>query len=545
MICAGYATHTPPHCAAIGSHNENIPMTFYKTPQLQFTLDEAKDFSTAAAKKLGIPADAIISWQFEKKSLDVRHKNPKFQATLNIEIQANTSLCAQLESQGCTSPKPAAALPEFPHRACPLRIAIVGAGPAGLFAAMTLAEAGCHVDIFERGKPVQQRTRDIAALMHQAKLNPESNICFGEGGAGTFSDGKLMTRTKSQYIPLILDRFIQFGAQAHIRYENHPHIGTDRLAPLLAQMREWLESKHVHYHFETRVEDFIIESGRCLGIIVNGDKLHYDATLLAIGHSADDTFECLHHHGIVMEPKPLAIGVRVEHPQALINEIQYGKYANHPLLPPAEYAVRFNHDTLPSVFSFCMCPGGHVVPSQTTENSRVVNGMSGSKRNGKYANAALVAQIGPESFEQGPLGGLRFIRKLEQRAARHCPPAFAPAQSMMDFLAKKTPTSAPKTTYAPGTHPANLHEILPKTQAEALHTALATFDRQMHGFITREANFIGIESRTSSPIRIVRDEHFRALGMEGLYPIGEGAGYAGGITSCALDGMHAALEIAY
>ena len=518
-------------------------MTFYKTPQLQFTLDEAADFAAATAKKLGIPRESIIDWHFCKKSLDVRHKNPKFQATLELEIQKNDAIHGKLESAGCTFPQPVQTMPEFSRRECPMHIAIIGAGPSGLFAAMTLAEAGCKVDLFERGKSVKQRSRDIATLMHQAKLNPESNICFGEGGAGTYSDGKLMTRTKSKYIPLILSRFVQFGAQTQIQYETHPHIGTDKLSPILVQMRTWLESKNVRYHFETRVEDFIIENDRCRGIIINGDKQIYDATLLAIGHSADDTFECLHKHRIAMEPKPLAIGVRVEHPQALINEIQYGKYANHPLLPPAEYAVRFNHDTLPSVFSFCMCPGGHVVPSHTDKNTRVVNGMSGSKRNGKYANAALVAQIGPESFYPGPLGGLQFIRKLEQRAAHHCPPAFAPAQSMRDFLARKTPHTAPKTTYSPGTHPANLHNILPKQQAEALYTALYTFDRQMRGFITNEAHFIGIESRTSSPVRILRNEHYQALGIEGLYPIGEGAGYAGGITSCALDGIHAALAI--
>ncbi|MBQ9396506.1 MAG: hypothetical protein IJU23_13460, partial [Proteobacteria bacterium] len=289
------------------------------------------------------------------------------------------------------------------------------------------------------------------------------------------------------------------------------------------------------------VEDVWIEDNRCRGIVINREKIGYDAVFLCIGHSADDMFERLRSHRIAMEPKPLAIGVRVEHPQALINSIQYGSFDTHPLLPPAEYAVRFNHNKLPSVFSFCMCPGGKIVASQTTEDTRVVNGMSGSHRNGRYANAALVVQVGPEFFGPGPLGGLHWIRKLERKAAQNCPPAFAPAQSMLDFIRHKSPSVTPKTTYSPGTHPANFHDIFPQKISKALETALQEFNYQMHGFITRDANFVGIESRTSSPVRILRDDAYQAVGIPGLYPVGEGAGYAGGITSCALDGIQAAL----
>lgn len=514
----------------------------YLTPQFKFTLNEAEDFGASAARRLGIPKSALLDWNFYKKSLDVRHKSPHFQAVLLINVSTtDKSLIQQIESKGCIKPPQAIALPKFEKRTNPPHIAIVGAGPSGLFAAMTFAEAGFKVDIFERGKNVKNRARDIATLMNHAVLNPESNICFGEGGAGTYSDGKLMTRTKSQYIPIVLEKFVQFGADSSILYETHPHIGTDKLTPILAEMRKWLEARNIVYHFETHVEDVWIDNNQCRGIIIDREKVGFDAVFLCIGHSADDMFERLRSHKIAMEPKPLAIGVRVEHPQALINSIQYGSFDTHPLLPAAEYAVRFNHSSLPSVFSFCMCPGGKVMPSHTTEDTRVVNGMSGSHRNGRFANSALVVQVGPESFGPGPLGGLHWIRKLERKAAQNCPPAFAPAQSMLDFLHHKSPSAAPKTTYSPGTHPANFHDIFPKKISKALETALYEFNHQMRGFITREANFIGIESRTSSPVRILRSDSFNAVGIQDLYPIGEGAGYAGGITSCALDGIQAAL----
>lgn len=515
----------------------------FRTPQFQYSLHDAKDFGFSAAKHLGIPKDAILEWEFAKKSLDVRHKSPKFQATLTIEVPNDPSLMKKLEQAGCVAPEIPVTLPKFSKRECPPHVCIVGAGPSGLFAAMVFAEAGFKVDIFERGKSVYERSHDIAALMHRGVLNPESNICFGEGGAGTYSDGKLMTRTKSRYIPLILDRFVQFGADRSVRYEAHPHIGTDRLMPILIEIRKWLESKGVQYHFESHVDDVWIDNGRCHGILINGEKLRFDAVFLGIGHSADDLYERLHAQRVAMVPKPFAIGVRVEHPQALINSIQYGSYADHPLLPPAEYAVRFNDEHLPSVFSFCMCPGGRVIASQTTQSTRVVNGMSGSKRNGKYANSALVVQVDESMYEPGPLGGLHWIRKIEQKAAMQSRSAFAPAQGMMDFLKKKVPGAAPKTTYSPGTYPADMHAILPARICQALEAALPVFDRQMRGFVTENANFIGIESRTSSPVRILRSENYQTVGIEGLYPIGEGAGYAGGITSCALDGISAALSM--
>lgn len=517
-------------------------MTVLQTPQLTFSLDDAIDFGRACARKLEVCADSIRGWSFFKKSLDVRHKQPKFMATLHIDVVEEGMVVERLLEKGCIHPLPKVVLPQK-NISGTSRVAVIGAGPSGLFAAWTLALSGVKVDIYERGKSVDCRGRDVAELMHKGILQKESNICFGEGGAGTYSDGKLMTRTKSQYIPIVLDLFAKCGADERILFEAHPHIGTDKLTPMLRRMRHALEERGVSYHFETRLEDLWIQNGRCRGIVINGDAIGYDSVFLCMGHSADETIETLFARGIAMEAKPLAIGVRVEHPQALIDRIQYGRYAGHPLLPPAEYAVRYNpsQPNRPSVFSFCMCPGGRVVPSQTCDDCRVVNGMSGSFRNGKYANSALVVQVGNESFDSDPLGGLHWIRRIEKKAAENCPNAYAPAQSMVDFLADKTPQKSPKTTYSPGTVGVNLHRVLPSRVCRALCEAIPAFDRQMKGFLTQNANLIGVETRTSSPVRILRDKNYVALGVEGLYPLGEGAGYAGGITSCALDGIHAAL----
>lgn len=514
-------------------------MTIYQTPQISFTLGEAEDFAASCAKKLGIGRDDIRDWSFAKKSLDVRHKSPKFMATLIIDAADDAS--ERLERAGCRPPLAPPALPKFEPCAPPRRVAIVGAGPSGLFAAWTLAQCGIGADIFERGNPVSERAADVAELMHRGSLNPESNICFGEGGAGTYSDGKLMTRTKSKHIPIVLGLFAKYAQNNSLLYESHPHIGTDKLTPMLVNFRSCLESLGVRYHFRTKADDLWIERGRCKGIVANGDCVGYDAVFLCIGHSADEMFGLLLRRGVAMAQKPLAVGVRVEHPQALINSIQYGKYADHPLLPPAEYAVRFNDPKLPSAFSFCMCPGGRVVPSHTRPDCCVVNGMSGSFRNGRYANSALVVQVGEECFAPGPLGGLHWIRRIEKKAAENLPGRFAPAQSVCDFIAGKTPKSSPKTTYSPGTAGANLRSILPKTVTQSLLAALPVFDRQMRGFITKEATLIGVETRTSSPVRILRNADFQSVNLPGLYPLGEGAGYAGGITSCALDGIQAAL----
>ncbi len=504
----------------------------YRTQNLTFSLEEAVDIKRALARRLNLGVETIRTWKWVRKSLDVRHKKPKFQGIIDIDLSVETSLLER-------APEPITSPIKRLQGVNP-RIAIIGAGPAGLFAALALSQAGLCPDIYERGKPVERRARDVAQLMNSGTLNTESNICFGEGGAGAYSDGKLMTRTKSEYIPFILNQFIENGALPDIAFEAHPHIGTDKLAPILRNIRQSLENRGAKYYFDTHIEDLWIDANVCRGIITNHEKIAYDAVFLCIGHSADDLYLRLYDR-ILMQPKPLAIGFRVEHPQALINEIQYGKYAGHPLLPPAEYAVRFNQDNGPSAFSFCMCPGGRIVPSQTTGDSRVVNGMSGSARNGRFANSAIVAQVGPEDYLSGPLGGLEWIRTLERQAGRNLPPGIAPAQRLLDFLDNKISSVTPRVSYAPGVASKNINDLLTPRVALALRTAFKTFDNQMRGFISSEANIVGIETRTSSPVRIVRNDDYQSVSAQNLYPLGEGAGYAGGITSCALDGLKGVL----
>ena len=485
----------------------------------------------AIAQRIGVPSGDIISWKWSRRSLDVRHKQPKYQGTLDVELDGAAAGLSQA---------PVPPVPEFaPIRRKPMpRVAVVGAGPAGLFVTLSLLQCGVAPDMYERGNEVGQRTKDVALLMNTGTLNSESNICFGEGGAGAFSDGKLMTRTKSDYINYILQRFVDFGAEPEIIYDAHPHIGTDRLSPILKQMRNYMASQGVHHYFATRVADLDISDGVCRALILDsGERVDYDAVFLCVGHSADAIYERLQSR-ILLQPKPLAIGFRVEHPQALINEIQYGKYAEHPLLPPAEYAVRANPEGLPSAFSFCMCPGGRIVASQTTDDTRVVNGMSGSKRNGKYANSAIVAQVFPEDYLPGPLGGLEWIRQIERNAGEGLPPAIAPAQMLMDFVRERTSSRTPRSTYRPGVESRDLNQLLPPRVAEALRVSFRIFDGQMRGFLSSEATIVGVETRTSSPVRIVRDESFQSVSARNLYPVGEGAGYAGGITSCALDGIN-------
>lgn len=517
----------------------------YISPPLSFSLEESQDFGAACAEKLGIAKEALGTWRFVRKSLDIRHKNPKFNAVIAFTPMDSSQIKLKIESAGARlSPVPW----QVPTEKSPRllggtpRVAIVGTGPSGLFTALTLAQAGIPCDLFERGKKVKDRLKDIAALMRSGLLNPESNVCFGEGGAGTFSDGKLMTRTKSPYIDHVLKQFVRFGADPSIIYDAHPHIGSDKLGKILEAIRAELERLGCVYHFEHKIRRLWLDDGRCRGIVVNGQHLAYDAVFLAIGHSADGLYKELSTQGIAIEPKPFAIGFRIEHPQALINEIQYGQFANHPLLPPAEYSLSANQPNHPGVFSFCMCPGGKIVASHSVANTAVVNGMSGSQRNGSFANSAIVAQVGPEDFEDGPLGGLRWLRRIERRAAVGLPDSYAPSQNLMDFLRHKVTSGPVVTTYAPGTMSRDLNILLPKRIGAAIHASFPKFDVQMRGFVSNEAKLVGLETRTSSPLRILRNDDYSAVGYPELYPIGEGAGYAGGITSCALDGIGAALS---
>jgi uncharacterized FAD-dependent dehydrogenase len=425
------------------------------------------------------------------------------------------------------------------------RIVIVGTGPAGLFAALRLAEYGLTATVIERGEPVEQRALSVQRFWKDGVLNPESNVQFGEGGAGTFSDGKLTCRTKDPLVPWVLEQFVRHGAQSEIRYLAKPHIGTDRLRTVISAMREELLAKGFSIRFGSRMTGIAIKDGRVAAVTVNdAEELPCDHLILATGHSARDTFELLERLGVPLQRKPFAMGLRVEHPQDLINRIQYGKPQNN--LPVADYAVAWNNTVSGrSAYSFCMCPGGVVVGGASEAGGVVTNGMSGQHRNSPYANSALVVNVREEDFEgAGPLGGVRLQRRWEQRAYELGGGGYvAPAQNLLDFM-RLPGKGGVRTSYRPGVRETSLDSVLPAFIIDTLREGIADFGRKLKGFVTAEATLIGIESRTSSPVRVLRDSNFESVGVKRLYPAGEGAGYAGGIMSSAVDGIRIADSIA-
>jgi len=426
-----------------------------------------------------------------------------------------------------------------------LPVVVVGSGPAGLFAAYTLAVAGVPVLLMERGRPIEKRVEDVKKFWEEGIFQPQSNVLFGEGGAGTFSDGKLTSRTKNPYAGMVKKVLVEAGATPAILTDAKPHIGTDKLRQVIIRMRKKLEAMGCVLQFESQVTDFVIRRGEVAAVIVNTEReIKTSHVILAIGQSADDTYQKLHDRGVKMEPKPFAMGLRVEHPQVLINEIQYGRWSGHPKLPPAEYFVTAAVKELNrSVYTFCMCPGGQVIGCSAFPGAVITNGMSNRMRNGEFANSAVVVNVRVEDFAGAgePLSGLAFRGRWEREAFRagggnYC----APAQKMTDFLENRSSGRVGRTSFLPGVRAAELAEVLPVFVTDALREGIRQFDRKMTGFISEEAHFIGVETRTSSPVRICRNSDGQSEGLRGIYPCGEGAGYAGGIVSSALDGMKAA-----
>jgi len=417
-------------------------------------------------------------------------------------------------------------------------VVIIGAGPAGLFAALTLLEHGIKPIIYERGKAVSDRKRDIASLNRNEGLNPESNYCFGEGGAGTFSDGKLFSRSKKRgNMQRVMELFHHFGAPDTVLYEAHAHIGSDKLPGIIKNMRECILEHGGEIHFETKIES--------LSKLSTLNSQLITPVILAIGHSAHDTYRMLAKEGVKLETKGFAMGVRAEHPQALINKLMYHT-TNVEYVGNASYSLVTQVDGR-GVYSFCMCPGGHIVPAGSEAGSCVVNGMSASHRNSPYANSGMVVQINPEDIPgDDPLRGLAFQEKLERLAFEHGgPQAQAPAQRLKDFVEGKASKNLPECSYLPGMVSSRLDQWLPASIGKRLQQGFRDFDRKYPGFLTNDAVILGVESRSSSAVRIPRDpETLQSVSTPLLYPCGEGAGYAGGITSSALDGIHAALKIA-
>ena len=424
------------------------------------------------------------------------------------------------------------------------RPVVAGCGPAGLFAALTLAEKGIPVLLLERGRAIQERLADVRAFWERGILNPESNVHFGEGGAGTFSDGKLTSRVKNPCTSRVKLVLVDMGAPADILVDARPHIGTDRLREVVVNLRKRLIDLGCEVRFGARVTDFRIHRGCLVGIVVNdSEEIRADHLILATGQSAADTYRKLAERGVALAPKPFAIGLRVEHPQELINRIQYGRWAGHPDLPPADYFLTAKVEALNrACYSFCMCPGGRVIGCSAEAGGVITNGMSRLGRESPCANSAVVVNVQSEDLGgEGPLAGLAFRRHWEERAflaggSDYC----APAQRLTDFLSGKTHSPIGRCSFLPGVRGADLRDVLPPFVVEGLKRGFAEFERKMPGFITGEAILIGVETRTSSPVRITRGEDGQGLNLTGLYPCGEGAGYAGGIISSALDGIRAA-----
>jgi uncharacterized FAD-dependent dehydrogenase len=518
------------------------------------------EIRTAILKRLGTDDNDLINYVVFKRGIDARKPNAiLFTYTLDIEVRDEAALLTRFKADPHIRVTPDTSY-HFVTHAPPniaVRPIVVGMGPAGLFAGLLLAQMGFRPLILERGKEVRERTRDTWGLWRQGVLNPESNVQFGEGGAGTFSDGKLYSQIKDprHLGRKVLDEFVKAGAPEEILYVSHPHIGTFRLVGMVEKMRETIQSLGGEIRFGSRVDDIEISKGRngikrVTGVVLsNGDRIVTDHLVLAVGHSARDTFEMLLRRGVYIEPKPFSIGFRIEHPQSLIDRARYGKNAGNPLLGAADYKLVNHASNGRSVYSFCMCPGGTVVAA-TSEPGRVVtNGMSQYSRNERNANSGIVVGITPEQdFPGGPLAGVELQRSLESRAFELGGRNFqAPGQLVGDFLAGRPSTKFGEVlpSYTPGVHLTDLSSALPEYAITAIREALPAFAKQIKGYDMADAVLTGVESRTSSPIRIKRNkDDYQSINTMGLYPSGEGAGYAGGILSAAVDGIEVAEAVA-
>ena len=498
--------------------------------------EERYDFRSEAAKALGVSPSKVGEITLLRKSVDARSN----QIVYRLRLQAWLIDEKPEERYVC---------PDFKNVVNSPEVIIAGAGPAGIFAALKLLELGIKPVIIERGKDVHSRKYDIAAINREQIVNPDSGYCFGEGGAGTFSDGKLYTRSvKRGNVYEVLSRLIDAGASNSIMTDSHPHIGTDVLPKINEKIREVITSYGGEYYFGERITDIMTEGGVFKGVkCKSGSQFNGKALILATGHSARDIYKLLSSRGLPMEMKGFALGVRVEHQQSLINSIQYhGRY--QPFMPNAEYSL-VSQASGRGVFSFCMCPGGVLVPASTSPGELVLNGMSNSMRNSKWANSGIVVSINPgdipEFDKYGIFSLLEFQSKIEVDSFDFGGGNLkAPAQRITDFLKGRVSERMPSTSYVPGVLSADLNELLPKFISSRLKEAMYIFDRKMRGFITEDSLMLATESRTSSPVRIPRDaETLEYLGIKRVFPCGEGAGYAGGIVSSALDGINAALAV--
>ncbi len=529
-------------------------------------LDHAPEALRAAAvARLGVPSAELQSFDIFRRGVDARKRDAiVFVYTLDCTVADEARVLAGLRRDRRVSIapemryKPVAQAPaNIPTAERPL---VIGMGPAGLFAALVLAQGGFKPIVLERGKCVRERTKDTFGMWRQGILNPESNVQFGEGGAGTFSDGKLYSQIKDpkHYGRKVLREFVDAGAPAEILFSSKPHIGTFRLVSMVEKLRASILALGGEIRFESRVDDIECEpigvggqrTQRVRGVtLAGGERILANHVILAVGHSARDTFAMLHSRGVFIEPKPFSIGFRIEHPQSLIDSCRYGAQASNPLLGAADYSIVHHASNGRSVYSFCMCPGGTVVAATSEHGCVVTNGMSQYSRSERNANAGIVVGITPEvDFPDGPLAGIALQRTLEARAfTLGGSNYFAPGQRVGDFLAGRASTAFGSVTpsYTPGVHPCDLSGVLPAFAIDAIREAIPAFAKQLKGFDLADAVLTGVETRTSSPIRITRDgTDFQSRNTLGLFPTGEGAGYAGGILSAAVDGIKVAEAVA-
>ncbi|MCY1397331.1 hypothetical protein D9M71_123320 [compost metagenome] len=505
-------------------------------------------------QRLGIADDELLEFTLFKRSYDARKKSSELQFiyTIDLRVRDEAALLRKFSEDRNINQAPDVSYKPVGHAPEGLseRPVVVGFGPCGIFAGLLLAQMGFKPIILERGTEVRQRTKDTWGLWRKNVLNPESNVQFGEGGAGTFSDGKLYSQIKDprHHGRKVLHEFVKAGAPEEILYVSKPHIGTFRLTGMVETMRHEIQALGGEIRFQQKVTDLLIDDGQLHGVILeNGEQIDSRHVVLALGHSARDTFRMLHGRGVFMEAKPFSIGFRIEHPQSLIDKARLGKYAGHPKLGAADYKLVHHAKNGRSVYSFCMCPGGTVVAA-TSEPGRVVtNGMSQYSRNERNANSGIVVGITPDDYPGGPLAGIELQERLEAHAYVLGGSNYeAPAQLVGDFVAGKPSTElgSVEPSYKPGVALGDLALALPDYAIEAIREALPAFDKQIRGFGQHDAVLTGIETRTSSPLRITRDETLQSLNVKGLFPAGEGAGYAGGILSAGVDGIRIAEAVA-
>ncbi len=522
--------------------------------ELRLPLEHPSDALPAAiVERLGVTATDLLDYQVFKRGYDARKRDAiRLVYTLDITV-ANEAVVLKRFSQDphiTLSPDTNYHFVGQAPENLQQRPVIVGFGPCGIMAGLLLAQMGFRPIILERGKKVRERTKDTWGLWRKNQLNPESNVQFGEGGAGTFSDGKLYSQIKDpkHYGRKVLTEFVKAGAPEEILYVSKPHIGTFRLVKMVENIRREIESLGGEIRFQQQVTDVLIEKGQLRGVILNnGEQLRTDHVILALGHSARDTFHMLYERGVFMEAKPFSVGFRIEHPQKLIDQARFGKFAGNELLGAADYKIVHHAKNGRSVYSFCMCPGGQVVAA-TSEPGRVVtNGMSQYSRAERNANAGIVVGITPQDYPGGPLAGIEFQRRWESRAYELGGGNYeAPGQLVGDFIKGQASTQlgTVEPSYQPGVHLTDLATSLPSYAIEAIREALPAFEKQIKGFSMYDAVLTGVETRTSSPLRITRGQDMQSLNIKGLYPAGEGAGYAGGILSAGVDGIRVAEAVA-